>query len=189
MVFVALDVGKGHMPVTLLHQADGDTRDRVDDRNTSVHQRQGATADAGHAGAAIGLKNVRHQTDSVRKNIRSGNNAAQRTLGQGAVAKLATTRATQRLALAHRERGEVVVEHELLVELFGEPLDALLVGRGAQGDGDQGLGLATLEKSRAMHTGQQAGFAEKRTDIIHATAIDTLAVEGGIADHLLFEGR
>ncbi len=42
----------------------------------------------------------------------AGQHVPQRPLGERAVADLATARAAQRLGLAHRERGEVVVEHE-----------------------------------------------------------------------------
>jgi hypothetical protein len=50
------------------------------------------------------------------------------------VPDFATSRASDRAAFADRERGEVVIEHELLAELFLQAVDPLLIASGAQRD-------------------------------------------------------
>ena len=80
-------------------------------------------------------------------------------LGQHAVTDFAPARAANRPHFAHRERREVVVEHEPLRVLFEQAVDALLVAAGAERDGDQGLRFAALEHGRAMHARQHVDFA------------------------------
>ena len=77
VVFVALDVSEGDMMVAFFHQADGDAGDWVDDWHTRVHEGKGATADAGHAGAAVGFENVGNQPDGVGEDLGGGDDAAE----------------------------------------------------------------------------------------------------------------
>src|SRR3989454_7997943 len=57
---------------------------------------------------------------------------------------------TEPTDFTHRERGEVVVEHEVAPGLALERLDLLLVGLGAERGGDQRLGLTAREDRRAV---------------------------------------
>jgi len=70
------------------------------------------------------------------------------------VADLTTSRAADRAELADGEGGHVVVEHELLAELFGDAIDPLLVGAGAQDGCHQRLGLTALKEGRAMRNAE-----------------------------------
>ena len=80
----------------------------------------------------------------------AGIDRRQRALGQRAVTDLAAARAGEAADFADRERREVVVQHEALVELAGDVLDLLLVVGGAERAGDQRLRLAAREDDRAV---------------------------------------
>ena len=71
------------------------------------------------------------------------------------MADLAPAGAAEELDLAHRERGEVVMQHEVLPRLPLVLLDDLGVAAGAQGGRDQGLGLAAGEQGRAVGAGEE----------------------------------
>ncbi len=62
-------------------------------------------------------------------------------------------------------------------------LDALLVFLGAEGGGDQRLGLAAGEQRRAVGAGQHADFDGDRADLVERAAVRTPA----ILQHLVAE--
>jgi hypothetical protein len=68
------------------------------------------------------------------------------------VADFATTSATHAATLAHRERREVVVQHERVFFLAFQGVDLCVTG-GAQRGNDQGLGFATGEQRRTVGRG------------------------------------
>ena len=78
----------------------------------------------------------------------------------------------KRPGLADRERREVVVQHEALVELAGDVLDLLLVVGGAERAGDQRLRLAAREHDRAVDAGQHAGLGPDRADLVELAAVE-----------------
>ena len=90
---------------------------------------------------------------------------------QVAVTDLAAAHATGCAGLTGREGGEIVVQQEALVLVTQHVVDELLVVLGAQGDGCQGLGLATLEQGRAVGIRQVVGLAQDGTDLVGLAAI------------------
>ena len=93
-----------------------------------------------------------------------------------------------RAALAHRERWEVVVQHELLAELVRQPIDALLIAGGAQRRRHQRLCLAALEDGRSVRSRQHADLTGDRPNLLVVPAVDALAFEDQVADHLFLKG-
>src|SRR5690606_15210075 len=78
VVFVTQDVGQdGELAGRLQDQTHGDARDRTDQGHARVHQRQGAAADGGHGGRAVGLGDLRHQTDGVGEVLGAGQHGTQ----------------------------------------------------------------------------------------------------------------
>src|SRR5262249_27390488 len=88
-----------------------------------------AAAHARHRGGAVGLEDLGHDADRVRKVDLVREDGGERPLGERAVADLAPARAAQELRLARAEGREVVVQHELLVVLADQRIDLLLVRR------------------------------------------------------------
>ena len=101
-------------------------------------------------------------------------------LGERAVADLATAGRAHELHLADAKRREVVVQHEAPERLAGERLDALLVLAGAQGRGDQRLGLAAGKDGRAVRAGQNLGLHGDLADLVALAAADAQA---GVEHH------
>ena len=122
-------------------------------------KRQDAAADRRHRRAAVRLEDLRDDPDRVGEVLLAGQDARDRALGQVPVADLAAARAAQRFGLARRERREVVVQHEALVDVAGERLDVLRVLAGPEGGRDQRLRLAAREQRRAVRPGQHAHLA------------------------------
>src|SRR5205085_3973519 len=107
----------------------------------------------------------------------------QRAAGEVAVADLAPGRAAQELHLPDRERREVVVEHEALEGLALEVLDLLRLLWRAEGDGDEGLGLAAGEDRGAVRARERAEVDRDRADLLERTAIEALLlVEDDVAE-------
>ena len=119
---------------------------------------------------------------------RPGQQRHERALGERAVADFAPAGAAQELHFAHRERREVVVQHEVLVRLAVDHLDLLRVVFGAERGADERLRLAAREHDRAVNARQHAGFDPDRTDLVEAAAVEPLAaLEDLVAHDLLFE--
>src|SRR2546426_5391531 len=78
---------------------------------------------------------------------------------------------TEPTDFTHRERGEVVVEHEVAPGLALERLDLLLVGLGAERGGDQRLGLTARENRRAVGPRQVRHLDRDRPDLVDLPAI------------------
>ncbi len=101
---------------------------------------------------------------------------------------LAAARAAQEGHLAHRERREVVVQHEALVDLAAHHLDLLLVVGGAERGGDERLRFAAGEHGRPVRARQHAHLDPDRTDLVERAAVEPhAAVEDRVAQHLLLE--
>ena len=126
------------------------------DRHAGVHHRHRAAADRRHRRGAVRLENVGDETDGVGELVLAGHDRRERAFGQRAVADLAPAGAAQELHFAHRERREVVVQHEALVELAAHVLDLLLVVGRAERAGDERLRLAAGEDDGAVDARQDA---------------------------------
>src|SRR5690606_6436130 len=148
VVFVTQDVGQHGELLAFQHQAHGDTGHRRLHRHAGVHQRQGGAAHGGHGGGTVGLGDLRHHADGVGEVVALRQHGGYATAGQAAVTDLATAGAAHAAALAHRERREVVVQHEGIALLAFQGVQQLGVTGGAEGGNDQGLGFAAGEQGR-----------------------------------------
>src|SRR5437899_5040290 len=114
----------------------------------------------------------------------------QRSLGERAVADLATRDATYRLQFTGGERREVVVQHERLRRLLRDVdrVDPLLVVGRAQRDRCQRLRLTAREQRRAVRARQPAHFAGDRANGIEIAAIYALPRrQHAIAHRVVFD--
>src|SRR6478609_8088462 len=180
VIFVTQDVAQDGEPGALCDQTHGDTGHRATQRNTAVHQAERSAAHRGHRARAVRLEDLADDADRVRELVVRRDQALHGAFGERAVTHFTTTRTTHRLGFAGAEGREVVVKHEALPRFTGERVDLLLVGRGAQGGGDDGLRLAALEQRRAVHAGQEPHFAADRTDGLAIATVDALA---GVEHH------
>ena len=145
-----------------------------------VHQGQRGAADRGHGRRAVGLGDLRHQTQGVGEPPpRSASIGADRPPGQLAVADFAAARGTHAARFPDRERREVIVQHELLVVLAFERIDHLLVVAGPEGGDHQGLGLAPGEQGRTVRARQYAHF---RDDLAHGVDGAAVDADAGVQD-------
>ena len=174
MILVADDVGQQDPPIgRFIDQADRDTGHGIVDLDARVHECERRTADRRHGAGAIGFQNVGDNTNRVGEHFLAGNDRFHTAFRQCPVTNLATTGTTNRTALSDRERGEIVVEHELLGVFFRQTVHTLLIFGRAEGDRHQRLRLATLEDRRPMGAGQHADVAFDRTQGLAVTAIRT----------------
>ena len=188
MVFITQDVGQHGKTAAVLDQAHGDARHRSGQRNTRIHHGQGATTDGSHGAGAVGFGDLGHHTNGVGEVFLARQHASQRTLGQTAVADLATLGRAETAAFASGERGEVVVQHEALAVLTGDRIDDLLVTTRAQGGHHQGLGFTAGEQGRTVGTRQHADTDVDGAHGTGVTTIDTrLAAEDATAHDLGFQ--
>ncbi len=183
MIFRARDVGEDGVIVAFLHQSHGDAGNRSLQRNARIHQAERSSANRGHRRRSVRLQNVGDDAHGVRPIRIAGKHGRDSALSQCAVADLATARSTQERDFAHRERREIVVQHEALLGFAFEGLQPLHVIARAQGRGDQGLGLTASEDRRAVSPGQHANFNPDIADLIELAAIGTAL----FFDHLLAE--
>ena len=190
VVFGAGDVAQHRVLAGgLVHdEAHGHAGHRSLQRHTGIHHRQRAAAHRGHRRGAVALEDVRHDAHGVGEVGFGRHHRRQRALGEGAVADFATAGTAHRLGLAHRERREVVVEHEALPHLAVDHLDLLLIVGGAERGGDERLCLTAREHGGAVHAGQHLGLDADRTDLVELAAVEThAAVEDLGAQHLLLQ--
>ncbi len=183
VIFRACDVGQDGIVVAFLHQSHGHARNRSLQRNARVHHAERSAANRRHRRRAVRLQNVGDDAHRVRPIRIAGQHCGDRTLGQCSVTNLATARSAQERNFAHRERREIVVQHEALLGFAFEGLQPLHVVAGAQRGGDQRLGFAASEDRRAVSPGQHADFNPDIANLIELAAIGTAL----LFDHLLAE--
>src|SRR5690606_23082591 len=115
----------------------------------------------------------RYDTDGVREHIGSRQHRSNRTTGQTAVTDFTTTSTTHAATLAHRERREVVVQHERVFFLAFQGVQQLCVTGSAQSRDYQGLGFTTGEQRRTVSLGQHADFDVQRAHGASVATVDT----------------
>ena len=188
VVFVTQDVGQDGELLAFFNQAHGDTGNRRLHWHTGVHQSQGSTADRSHGAGTVGLGDFRYDTDGVREHVSGRQHGLNRTTSQTAVTDFTTTRAAHTTTLAHRERREVVVQHEGVFFLAFQGVQQLCVTGSTQGRNDQGLGFATGEQRRTVSLRQNADFDVQRTHGAGVATVDTwLAVNDVFANGAVFD--
>ena len=183
VIFGAGDVGEDGVLVAFLHQAHGNAGHRRLQRNARVHHAERGAADRGHGRRAVRFQDVGDHAHGVRPILLLRQHCGKCALGQSAVPDLATSGAAQEGHFAHRERREVVVQHEALPGFAFEGLQALHVFAGAQRGGDQRLGFAASEDGGAVSARQHADFNPDIANLVELAAIGTAL----LLDHLIAE--
>ena len=169
-------------------QAHRDAGHRRLQGDAGVHHGHGPSAHGRHRRGPVRFEDVRHDADRVSELVLAGNDGREGAFGERAMADLAAARTAQKRHLADRERREVVVQHEPLVELAADVLDLLLVVRGAERAGDERLCFAAREDDRSVRPGKDAGLAPDRPDLVELAAVEPVsALEHFVAQHLLLE--
>ena len=188
VVLIAEDVGEDDVIVTLFDETHRDACDGRLDGHAGMHEGERAAADGGHRGGAVRLENLGDDADGVGELLVRGDDLLDRAAGEEAVAHFATAGRTHALDLTHREGGEVVVEHEVLVALAMQVFVELGVAIGSERDGDQGLGLAAGEERRAVGAGKDADLDRDGTNVAGAAAVDALALlDDNVAQRVALE--
>src|SRR5207253_2772349 len=145
-------------------------------------------ADRSHGAGTVGLGDFRYDTDGVREHVSGWQHGLNRTAGQTAVTDFATTSATHATTLAHRERREVVVQHEGVFFLAFQGVQQLCVTGGTQSRDYQSLGFTTGEQCRTVGLRQNTDFDVQRTYSAGVAAVDTwLAVNDVFANGAVFD--
>ena len=176
MILGAGDVGQDRVLLALHDQSHRDSGARSLQRHARVHHRQRTAADRGHGRRSVRFENVRNHAHGVREIGFRRQQASESALGQRAVTDFAPSGSAQELYFAHRERREIVVQHEPLEHvLLEQQIEPLLVFFRSQRRGRQRLRLAAGEKSRAVRAGQHAHFAGDLANLIERAAIGTPA--------------
>jgi hypothetical protein len=174
--------------LALLHQTHGDAGHRRLDRHARVHQRQAGAADACHRARAVRLEHFGNDAKDIREGLEVRHDGHDAAPGQIAVADLAALGRAHEPSLAHRERREVVVQHERLAAFASQRVDDLRVTACAEGRRDERLRLAAGEYRRSVRARQRADLDADRADGLEVAAVDTrLAVQDQVADQAVLE--
>ena len=188
VVFLAGDVGQHHELVAVADEAHGHAGHGGLELDAGIHEGEGAAADGGHRRRAIALGDVRHHAHGVGVLLGGRQHREDAALGQHAVADLAPSGPAVGLALADAVAGEVVVQVELLAVFLFQAIDDLGVLDGAQGGGDQGLGLAAGEEAAAVGRGQDADLDVEGADLVELAAVQAhTLLEDGVAEEGLLQ--
>lgn len=182
-ILKTLDIDHGHEAVALGDKAAGDTRNGSLNGHASRHKRKGRAADGALRGGAVGGKNLGDDSDGVGELLDRGENGDQRTLCKSTVTDLTSAGASAGLGLADGVGGEVVVMHITLGVLFVKAVKHLSVAHGAEGGNGEYLSLTSGEHTRAVNSVKQVDLGVKRTDLVDASAVNTLAVVEQPAAH------
>ncbi len=187
-VFHTLDVAQDRKAITrgFGDEAHGDAGHGRHNRHTSIHQRQGAAADGGHGGRAVGRQHFGHNPQRVRELVHSRDHRLQGALGQGAVPDLATLGAAHGVNFARRVRWEVVVVHVALRIFWHQGIERLRLARRAERGNGEHLGFAAGEQTTAMGARQNADRAADRSDFGRAPTIGADAFVQNAVAHLFF---
>ena len=136
---------------------------------------------------AVRFQNVTDHANGVGEVFRVGKHGSDTPFGKATVADFSSTGAPDRPTFPHRERREVVVEHELLAVFVDQSIDTLLIASGTERHRDQRLGLATLEQRRTVHLWQKIGFAVDLSQAGVVAAVGSSPGDDQLADDLFFK--
>ena len=169
-------------------QADADAAHRAGHWHAGVHERKAAAAYGSHRGGAVGLHDLAGNANGVGIRIER-HHRLERTLGQRAVANLATAWAADAAGFADGEVREVVVENEFLLGgAAGVGVELLGVFASAQRNKRDGLRLAALKHCRTVCPGQETHFAHDRSDGLKIAPVQAFAlVHDEAANRLLLD--
>ncbi len=117
MIFSSRDVGQDGVLVAFLDEAHGNAGDRTLERNARLHESQTCTANTGHRGRTIRFEDVGNDAQGVGRLVLARQHCGNSALSQSAVTNLAPSGAGHAAHFAHRERREVVMQHEALALL------------------------------------------------------------------------
>ena len=186
VVFRACDIAEDGVIVALLHQAHRHARDRVFQRNASIHHAERRSADGRHRGRAIRLQNVGDDAHRVRPIGFRRQNGRDRPLRQCAVSDFAAACATQERDFAHREWREVVVQHEALLGFAFEGFQPLHVFAGTECRRHQRLRFTAGEDRRPVGARQNSDFNPDIADLVELAPVRTpVLLDHLFAEHLL----
>ena len=186
-VFNALDVDEGGEIIPVLNQAAGDAGDGRLDGHARIHQSQCRAADGALRGGAVRGENFGNHTNGVGEVFHIGDNAFKSLLYQSTVAVFTPAGTPAGTCLAGGVGGHIVVMHKALLFLFPDGIQLLGLRERGEGCNGENLGLAAGKQAGAVHLGQHTDFRCKRTDLIHGTAVNTLALQQPLFHDLLLE--
>ncbi len=181
VVLVTQDIRKHRVTRAIGDETHGDARHRLLDGHACVHHRHAAATHRGHRRRAVALHRLAHDANRVREVVVVGDDAHQRSLGQGTVTDLATGRPAQELRLTRAVRREVVMQEEALVIFAVQAVDLLLVTSGAERRRRDGLGLAALKERTSVGTQKHACVRRDGADLVGFSPIDALLLGQNIA--------
>ena len=189
-VFLAGDVGEDGVLAVVAHdQAHGDAGDGGGEGHARVHEGEGAAADAGHGGRAIGGEHLADEAEGVGELRLGRDDGQQGALGEGAVPDLAAAGAAHGARLADGVGREVVVVHIALRLVRGERVELLRHVHAAEGGDGEHLRLAALEEAGAVRAREGADVDVERADLRGLAVVRAAAVaEDAVAHGLLDDG-
>ena len=174
VILGAGDVGEDGVLIALHHQAHRNSGARSLERHARVHQRKRSAAHGGHRRRTVRFQNVGNHAHGVREIRFRRKQVRKRSFGQRSVPDFASARTAQEFHFAHRERREVVVQHEALERLFLEQqIEALHVFLRAECCRSQRLRFAASEQRRTVHSRQHAHFARNLANLVERAPIRT----------------
>src|SRR5450631_1948754 len=188
MILIAQNIGEYLEARAFLDQAHRHAGNRRLDGHACVHQCKTAAAHRGHRTRAVGLQDLRHDPDDIRKLLDAWHHCLHSALRKIPVSDLAPLRRTHHAGLADAERREIVVQHEGFFALTGQAVDDLRVTPGAQLRDDQGLRLAAGEERGTVRPGQHAGADLNGPHRFRVTTVDAgMPVENTLAHQPVFQ--
>ena len=183
-VFQTLDIGQQDKIVIGIarHQTAGNTCNLLLDRNAGCHQCHAACAGRSHGGGTVGFEGLGDRTDGIRELFHARKDRQKGSLSQCTVSDFTAARSSGDLGLTDGVCREVVlVQISLLSDVGIHALNALCLGKRAEGDNVTDLGLSAGEHGGAVHSRNNIHFRGKRADLRDFTAVRTLVI---LQDHL-----
>src|SRR5450631_539187 len=188
MILIAQNIGEHLKACAFLDQPHGHAGHRRLDGHACVHQCKTAAAHRGHRTRAIGLQDLRHDPNDIRKLLDTRHHRLHSALRKIPVSDLAPLRRTHHAGLADAERREVVVQHEGFFAFTGQAVDDLRITPRAQRRDHQGLRLAAGKERGTVRPGQHAGADLNGPHRLGVAAVDAqMAVQYALADQTVFQ--
>ena len=125
VILIAEDIGQYRDAIGVLDQPHGDTRDRRLERHTGVHQRKRGATHGRHRARTIGFGDLGDDTDRVGEGLQRRQHGFDAPARQTPMADLTPLGRADEARLADAVGREVVVQHEAVLLLAGQPFDQL----------------------------------------------------------------